>query len=102
MNRRHCFLLKSQKRCEFFFKFAVSSITTLQHRLQHRLKLYIVARWCQKIISKKKNSVHLRPPPNLALLLNQFNNTSLEQNINPENVEILATYFDIDEISNKH
>ena len=50
----------------------------------------------------KKNYVHLRPPPNLALLLNQFNNISLEQNINPENVEILATYFDIDEISNKH
>ena len=30
--------------------------------------------------SNKKNSIHLRYPPNLALLLNQFNNTSAEQN----------------------
>ena len=52
--------------------------------------------------SNEKNSVHLRPPPNLALLLNQFNNTSLEQNVDPENLEILATYFDTDEISSKH
>ena len=31
--------------------------------------------------------MHLTPPPpNLALLFNQFNNTSPEQNVHPENV----------------
>ena len=36
------------------------------------------------------------PPPNLALLFNQFNNTS-EQNVDPENV-VNSRYFDFDEI----
>ena len=36
------------------------------------------------------------PPPNLALLFNQFNDTS-EQNGNPENV-VNSRYFDIDEM----
>ena len=36
--------------------------------------------------SNKNSSIHLTPPPNLALLFNQFNNTSPEQNVDPENV----------------
>ena len=41
--------------------------------------------------------MHLTPTPNLALLCNQFNNTSPEQNVGPENV-VYSRYFDIDEI----
>ena len=48
-------------------------------------------------VSNKKYSIHLRPSPNLALLFNQFNNTSAEQNVGPENV-VNSRYFDIDEI----
>ena len=48
-------------------------------------------------VSNKNNSIHLTPPPNLALLFNQFNNTSPEQNVDPENV-VNSRYFDIDEI----
>ena len=44
-------------------------------------------------VPNKKKIIHLRPPPNLALLLNQFNNTSP----NSENV-VNSRYFDIDEI----
>ena len=46
-------------------------------------------------VSSKNSSMHLTPPPNLALLLNQFNNTSPEQNVDPENV-VNPRYFDID------
>ena len=48
-------------------------------------------------VSRKNSSIHLTPPPNLALLINQFNNTSPEQNVDPENV-VNSRYFDIDEI----
>ena len=48
-------------------------------------------------VSNKNSSIHLTPPPNLALLFNQFNNTSPEQNVDPENV-VNSRYFDIDEI----
>ena len=48
-------------------------------------------------VSSKNNLIHLTPPPNLALLFNQFNNTSPEQNVDPENV-VNSRYFDIDEI----
>ena len=48
-------------------------------------------------VSSKNGSIHLTPPPNLALLFNQFNNTSPEQNVDPENV-VNSRYFDIDEI----
>ena len=41
--------------------------------------------------------MHLTPPPSLALLFNQFNNTSPEQNVDPENV-VNSRYFDIDEL----
>ena len=41
--------------------------------------------------------MHLTPPPSLALLFNQFNNTSPEQNVDPENV-VNSRYFVIDEI----
>ena len=47
--------------------------------------------------SRKNSSIHLTPPPNLALLFNKFNNTSLEQNVDPENV-VNSRCFDIDEI----
>ena len=47
-------------------------------------------------VSNKNSSIHLMPPPNLALLFNQFNDTS-EQNGNPENV-VNSRYFDIDEM----
>ena len=48
-------------------------------------------------VSSKNNSMHLTPPPSLALLFNQFNNTSPEQNVDPENV-VNSRYFDTDEI----
>ena len=48
-------------------------------------------------VSSKNSSIQLTPPPNLALLFNQFNNTSPEQNVDPENV-VNSRYFDIDEI----
>ena len=48
-------------------------------------------------VSRKNSSIHLTPPPNLALLINQFNNTSPEQNVDPENV-VNSRYFDIDEM----
>ena len=48
-------------------------------------------------VSNKNSSIHLTPPPNLALLFNQFNNTSPEQNVDPENV-VNSRYFDLDEI----
>ena len=49
-------------------------------------------------VSRKNGSIHLTPPPNLALLFNQFNNTSLlEQNVDPEDV-VNSRYFDIDEM----
>ena len=48
-------------------------------------------------VSNKNSSIHLTPPPNLALLFNQFNNTCPEQNVDPENV-VNFRYFDIDEI----
>ena len=48
-------------------------------------------------VSSKNSSIHLTPPPNLALLFNQFNKTSPEQNIDPENVAN-SRFFGIDEI----
>ena len=48
-------------------------------------------------ISNKNSSVLLKPPPNLALLFNQFNNSSPKQKIDPENV-VNSRYFDIDQI----
>ena len=48
-------------------------------------------------VSRKSSSIRLTPPPNLALLINQFNNTSPEQNVDPENV-VNSRYFDIDEM----
>ena len=48
-------------------------------------------------ISCKFNFVLLKPPPHLALLFNQFNNSFPELNIDPENV-ISSRYFDIDQI----
>ena len=48
--------------------------------------------------SKNSNSsLFLNPPPNLALLLNQFNNAIPENNSDPENV-IRSKYYDIDEL----
>ena len=48
-------------------------------------------------ISNKNSSVLLKPPPNLALLFNEFNNSSPEQQIHPENV-VNSKYFYIDQI----
>ena len=48
-------------------------------------------------VSSENSSMHLTPPLSLALLFNQFNNTSPEQNVDPENV-VNSRYFDIDEI----
>ena len=48
-------------------------------------------------ISNKNSSVLFIPPPNLALLFNQFNNSSPRQKIDPENV-VNSRYFDIDQI----
>ena len=48
-------------------------------------------------ISNKNSFDHLKPPPNLALLFNQFNNSSSEQQIDPENV-VNSRYFDIVQI----
>ena len=48
-------------------------------------------------VSNKNSFIHLTPPSNLAFLFNQFNNTSPEQNVDPENA-VNSRYFDIDEI----
>ena len=48
-------------------------------------------------VSSKNSSIHLTPASDLALLFNQFNSTSPEQNVDPENVTN-SRYFDIDEI----
>ena len=48
--------------------------------------------------SKNSNSfLILKPPPDLALLFNQFNNTIPENNSDPENV-IQSKYYDIGEL----
>ena len=52
---------------------------------------------CRNMFPTKNSSIYLTPPFNLALLFNQFNNTSPEQNVDPENV-VNSRYFDIDEI----
>ena len=48
-------------------------------------------------ISNNNSSVLLKPPPNLELLFNQFNNSSPEQQNDTENV-VNSRYFDIDHI----
>ena len=48
-------------------------------------------------VSSKNSSIHLTPRPNLVLLFNQFNSTSPEQYVEPENV-VNSRYFDIDEM----
>ena len=48
-------------------------------------------------ISNKNSSVLLKPPLSLELLLNQYNNSSPEQQNDPENV-VNSRYFDIDQI----
>ena len=48
-------------------------------------------------MSNKNSSVVLKPPPNLALLFNQFNNSSPEQNIDSENV-VNSRYYDLGQI----
>ena len=48
-------------------------------------------------VSNKNSSIHLTPPPNVALLFNQFHNISPEQNVDPEN-DVSSRYFDTDEI----
>ena len=48
-------------------------------------------------ISNKNSSVLLTSPPNLALLFNQFNNSSPKQQIDPENV-VNSSNFDTDQI----
>ena len=46
--------------------------------------------------SKNSNTLLLKPPPDLALLFNQFNNTILENNNDPENV--IQSKYDFDEL----
>ena len=48
-------------------------------------------------VSHKSSFVLLKPSPDLALLINQFNNSSSEQQFDPQNV-INFRYFDIDQI----
>ena len=48
-------------------------------------------------ISNKNSSVLLKPPLSLELLFNQYNNSSPEQQNDPENV-VNSRYFDIDQI----
>ena len=48
-------------------------------------------------VSSKNSSIHSAPPPSLALLFNQLNNTSPEQDVDPENV-LNSRYFDVDDI----
>ena len=48
-------------------------------------------------ISNKNSSVLLKPPLSLELLFNQYNNSSPEQQNDPENV-VNSRYFNIDQI----
>ena len=45
----------------------------------------------------KESLLSLKPPSDLALLYNQFNNTSPEKNNDPENV-VNSKFYDIDQI----
>ena len=57
----------------------------------------LYSRNVSEYVSNKNSSIDLTTPLNLALLFNQFNNTSSEQNVDPENV-LNSRYFDVDEI----
>ena len=48
--------------------------------------------------NNKESLLSLKPPSNLALLYNQFNNTSPEKNNDPENV-VNSKFYDIDQIT---
>ena len=48
-------------------------------------------------VSNKNSSILLSPPPNLALLFHQINNSSPEQNIDTENV-VNSRYCDTGKI----
>ena len=61
------------------------------------LSISLYSRTVSENVSSKNSLIHLTPSPNLAFLFNQFNNTSLEQNVDPENVGN-SRCFDIDEI----
>ena len=61
------------------------------------LSISLYSRKVFENVSSENSSIHLTLPPNLALLFNQFNNTSPEQNVDSENV-VNPRYFDIDEI----
>ena len=45
----------------------------------------------------KESLLSLKPPSDLALLYNQFNNTSPEKNNDPENV-VNSEFYDIDQV----
>ena len=49
--------------------------------------------------SVQNSSLLLKPTPNLELLVNQFNNVTLENNNDPENISS-SKYYDIDEMYN--
>ena len=55
------------------------------------------AEMCWNMFPTKNSSIHLTPPFNLALFFNQFNNTSPEQNVDPENV-VNSRYFGVGEM----
>ena len=49
------------------------------------------------LLYSRNGPIHLTSPPNLALLFNQFNSSSPEQNVDPENV-VNSRYFIVDEV----
>ena len=50
-----------------------------------------------KKLKKSNSSLILKPPPDLALLFNQFSNLIPENNSDPENM-LRSKYYDIDEL----
>ena len=76
--------------CSTIFPFGLLSSKEL-------LSISLYSRNVSENVSTKNRSIHLTPPPNLALSFNLFNNTSPEQNVDPENV-VKSRYFDIDEM----
>ena len=49
--------------------------------------------------NENESLLSLKPPSDLAILYNQFNNTSPEKSNDPENV-VNSKYYDIDQIQN--
>ena len=67
--------------------------------LVHLIKISVHLFLTVRIVVNTSSSINLKPPPNLSLLFNQFNDLSLDSiNKNPENMMTNCKYYDTDDI----